>query len=356
LRKTQVPSDPSFLNRKEIDNHKAEGQDLPDNKDISRGLHHKFCRRTRQPLSSGQFLFDAKDMSILRYHRFLLYERTFTMESFKNKVFQATSFIRSKIGQRPHIGLLIGTGLGESVSNMKEAISIDYREIPNFPLSTVPTHRGALLFGNMQGNPVLAMQGRFHYYEGYTMREITLPVRVMQLLGVKIFIISNSSGGINPSFNGGDIMIIADHINLTGGNPLIGPNVDEWGPRFPDMTQVYDPKLMAIAEETAFEKGILVQKGVYVGLSGPSLETKAEIRFLKTIGADAVGLSTVPEVIAAAHGGMGILGLSVITNMNLPEAPQPCRVDDIIATAEGATPRLRALIEGVIERLPDTEG
>lgn len=272
------------------------------------------------------------------------------MESFKNKVFQATSFVRSKIGQHPHIGLLIGTGLGESLSNMKKATSIDYREIPNFPISTVPTHRGALLSGNIQGKPVLAMQGRFHYYEGYSMREISLPVRVMQLLGIKTLIVSNASGGINPLFNRGDIMVIADHINLTGGNPLIGANVDEWGPRFPDMTQVYDPKLMAMAEEIALEKGIRVQKGVYVGLSGPSLETKAEIRFLKTIGADAVGLSTIPEVIAAAHGGMGILGLSVITNMNLPDDPQPCRVDDIIATAQGAAPGLQALIEGVIAK------
>jgi purine-nucleoside phosphorylase len=278
------------------------------------------------------------------------------MESFKNKVFQATSFVRSKIGQHPHIGLLIGTGVAESLSQMKTAVSVDYRDIPNFPISTVPTHRGALLFGSIRGKRVLAMQGRFHYYEGYRMRDITLPVRVMQLLGVNTLIVLNASGGINPSFNAGDIMVIADHINLTGSNPLIGPNVDEWGPRFPDMTQVYDPKLITMAEEAALENGIRVQKGVYVGLPGPSLETRAEIRFLKTIGADAVGLSTIPEVIAAAHGGMAILGLSVITNMNLPDDPQPCRVDDIIATAEGAAPRVQAVIEGVIERLPETRG
>ena len=278
------------------------------------------------------------------------------MESFKNKVFQATSFVRSRIGQHPHIGLLIGTGLAESVSHMKRTVSVDYRDIPNFPISTVPTHRGALLFGSIRGKRVLAMQGRFHYYEGYSMRDITLPVRVMQLLGVNTLIVLNASGGINPSLNTGDIMVIADHINLTGSNPLIGPNVDEWGPRFPDMTQVYDAKLIAMAEEAALENGIRVQKGVYVGLPGPSLETRAEIRFLKTIGADAVGLSTIPEVIAAAHGGMAILGLSVITNMNLPDDPQPCRVDDIIATAEGAAPRVQAVIEGVIERLPETRG
>ena len=286
----------------------------------------------------------------------MLHERTFTMESFKNKVFQATSFVRSRIGQHPHIGLLIGTGLAESVSHMKRTVSVDYRDIPNFPISTVPTHRGALLFGSIREKRVLAMQGRFHYYEGYSMRDITLPVRVMQLLGVNTLIVLNASGGINPSLNTGDIMVIADHINLTGSNPLIGPNVDEWGPRFPDMTQVYDAKLIAMAEEAALENGIRVQKGVYVGLPGPSLETRAEIRFLKTIGADAVGLSTIPEVIAAAHGGMAILGLSVITNMNLPDDPQPCRVDDIIATAEAATPRVQAVIEGVVERLPETRG
>jgi len=278
------------------------------------------------------------------------------MESFKNKVFQATSFVRSKIGRDPLIGLLIGTGLGESVSNMKKVTSIDYREIPNFPISTVPTHRGALLSGNMQGKSVLAMQGRFHYYEGYSMRDISLPVRVMQLLGIKTLIVSNASGGINPLFNTGDIMVIADHINLTGDNPLIGPNVDEWGARFPDMTQVYDPKLMALAEETAFEKGIRVQQGVYVGLPGPSLETKAEIRFLKTIGADAVGLSTIPEVITAVHGGMRILGIAVITNMNLPDKPVSCTVDEIIGVAEGATPPLKVLIQGVLEALPDETG
>lgn len=275
------------------------------------------------------------------------------MESYENKVFQATNFVRSKIGQPPHVGLLIGTGLGESVSNMKKAISIDYGEIPNFPVSTVPTHRGRLLFGNMKGKPVLAMQGRFHYYEGYSMREITLPVRVMQILGVKTLIVSNASGGINPVLDTGDIMLITDHINLTGGNPLIGPNIDAWGPRFPDMTQVYDPKLMALAEEAAHEKGIRIQKGVYVGLPGPSLETRAEIRYLKIIGADAVGLSTIPEVIAAAHGGMAVLGLSVITNMNLPDNRQPCQVDDIIAAAECAAPRLEAIIDGVVEKLPD---
>jgi purine-nucleoside phosphorylase len=204
----------------------------------------------------------------------------------------------------------------------------------------------------MAGKAIIAMQGRFHYYEGYSMQQITLPVRVMQLLGVRTLIVSNAAGGINPGFEVGDIMVITDHINLTGNNPLVGPNVDDWGPRFPDMSQVYDRSLIKLAEEAALENNIRLQKGVYVGLAGPSLETGAEIRFLKTIGVDAVGLSTIPEVIAAVHGGMAILGFSVITNMNLPDDFTPARVEEIIATAEQTAPRLQAVIGGVLEKLP----
>ena len=198
----------------------------------------------------------------------------------------------------------------------------------------------------------MAMQGRFHYYEGYSMEQVTLPVRVMQLLGVSTLILSNASGGINPLFDVGDIMVITDHINLTGNNPLIGPNIDEWGPRFPDMSQVYDPALIAVAQEAALEDHVRVQKGVYVGLPGPSLETGAEIRFLRIIGADAVGLSTIPEVIAAVHGGMAVLGLSVITNMNLPDHMKPARVEEIIGAARRTAPRLQGIIRKVIEKLP----
>jgi len=278
------------------------------------------------------------------------------MESYENKVREATDFVRSRINDQPYIGLIMGTGLGESADSMEKAVSIDYHHIPQFPVSTVPTHKGRLISGRMKGKPLLAMQGRFHYYEGYSMKEVTFPVRLMQMLGVKTLILSNASGGINPLFDAGDIMVITDHINLTGGNPLIGPNVDDWGPRFPDMTQVYDRTLMVMAETTALENNIRVQKGVYVGLPGPSLETRAEIRFLKTIGADAVGLSTIPEVIAAAHAGMTILGLSVITNMNLPDNPKPCQVDEIIANAERTAPRLQAIINGVIGKLPAQAG
>ncbi len=275
------------------------------------------------------------------------------MKSYKNKVLEATEFVRDKIADRPLIGLLIGTGLGHTADGVNEVMSLNYKDIPHFRVSTVPTHHGRLLFGDMAGKAVVAMLGRFHYYEGYSMQEITLPVRVMQLLGVKTLILSNAAGGINPVFDVGDIMVITDHINLTGNNPLVGPNVDEWGPRFPDMSQVYDRRLIALAEEAALQNCVRVQKGVYVGLSGPSLETGAEIRFLKTIGADAVGLSTIPEVIAAVHGGMAILGFSVITNMNLPDDLKPSPMEEIIAAAERTAPLLQAIIRGVVERLPE---
>jgi purine-nucleoside phosphorylase len=274
------------------------------------------------------------------------------MEAFKNKVLEATEFVQSNIPVSPVIGLQIGTGLGDSVDGMEEVVSIDYDDIPHFSVSTVPTHHGRLLCGQLGGKAVMVMQGRFHYYEGYSMQEVTLPIRVMQQVGVKTLILSNAAGGINPAFEVGDIMIITDHINLTGNNPLVGPNIDEWGPRFPDMSRVYDTQLVALAEKAAVQNSIRVQKGVYVGLPGPSLETGAEIRFLKTIGVDAVGLSTIPEVIAAVHGGMAILGLSVITNMNIPEDFKPALVEDIIAAAERAAPSLQAIFSGVIEGLP----
>jgi purine-nucleoside phosphorylase len=279
-------------------------------------------------------------------------ERKGTMESFKRKVREATTLVAERITVSPTIGVLAGTGLGDILEAMEDVVSVEYRDIPHFPVSTVVGHRGRFLCGKMAGRAVLAMQGRFHYYEGYGMQEITLPIRMMQLLGVKTLIVTNASGGINPVFQPGDIMLIVDHINLTGSNPLIGPNVDEWGPRFPDMSQVYNPTLMTMAEEAGARNGNRLQRGVYAGLCGPSLETRAEIRFLRTIGADAVGLSTIPEVIAASHGGMDILALSVITNMNLPDNPSPCHVDQVIATARGAAPHVRSIIEMVIERLP----
>ena len=279
-------------------------------------------------------------------------EEFFTMHDFN----EAVTTIRRYTDLKPRVGLILGSGLNALAESVEDATSIPFADIPHFPVSTVEGHSGRLILGVLEGVPLVVMQGRGHYYEGYSMKEVTFPIRVMQLLGVKTLIVSNASGGINPLFDAGDIMVITDHINLTGGNPLIGPNVDDWGPRFPDMTQVYDRGLMAMAEAAALENGICVQKGIYVGLAGPCLETKAEIRFLKTIGADAVGLSTIPEVIAAAHAGMAILGLSVITNMNLPDNPKPCQMAEIIATAERAAPRLQAIISGVIEKLPAPAG
>ncbi|MBW2108704.1 MAG: purine-nucleoside phosphorylase [Deltaproteobacteria bacterium] len=274
------------------------------------------------------------------------------MQKFKQQVLEAVRTVEAMSPVTPQIGFLAGTGLGDTLKAMEDAVSLDYDEIPHFPASTVSGHQGRLVIGHVKGKAVIAMQGRFHYYEGYTMAQISLPIRTMQLLGVKTLIVTNASGGINPLFCTGDIMLIADHINLTGNNPLIGPNIDEWGPRFPEMIRVYDPSLMALAEQAALRRGIGLRKGIYVGLAGPSLETPAEIRFLKTIGADAVGLSTIPEVITAVHGGMAILGLSVITNMNLPDAPAPCQIEDVIATAETAAPKVRAIVEGVLEGLP----
>jgi purine-nucleoside phosphorylase len=316
----------------------------------SKGRTHRLNR------SNDYFLFDATVLTILSYKQPAVDQEIVTMESFENKVHEVADHVRANMKHRPNIGWVMGTGLGDSADTIGEALSIDYRDIPGFPVSTVPSHRGRFISGRVKGKAVLAMQGRFHCYEGYSMQEVTFPIRVMQLLGVKTLILSNAAGGINPLFDAGDIMVITDHINLTGGNPLVGPNVDDWGPRFPDMTQVYDRTLMVLAERAALENKIRVQKGVYVGLPGPSLETRAEIRFLRTIGADAVGLSTIPEVIAAAHAGMAILGLSVITNMNLPDNPKPCQVDEIIATAKRAAPRLEAIIKGVIEKLPALTG
>jgi purine-nucleoside phosphorylase len=280
----------------------------------------------------------------------------YSMKSFKKEATEAAAFVSSRFSDVPTVGLLAGTGLGDSFGEVEIAMSLGYGEIPEFPRSTVQGHRGRFLFGRLAGHTVMAMQGRFHYYEGYGMEQITLPIRVMQLMGVKTLLIVNAAGGINPAFVVGDMMVIADHINLTGNNPLIGPNIDEWGPRFPDMTAAYDPELISLAETTGLREGMGLKKGVYAGLSGPSLETRAEIRFLRGIGADAVGLSTIPEVIAAVHGGLRVFGVSVITNMNLPDNPIPCSVDDIIAVAERTTPKLRDLIKGILEALSNDAG
>jgi len=278
------------------------------------------------------------------------------VESYRNKVLQAAKFIQERIKIAPSIGFVMGTGLSEMADVIEISEKIDYQDIPYFPVSTVQTHRGRLIFGIISGRNVVAMQGRVHFYEGYHMRDVTFPIRVMQTLGVSVLIITNAAGGINPLFSTGDIMLIADHINLMGTNPLIGPNEDTWGPRFPDMSQAYDGGLMALAEKVALEQKIRLQKGVYVALPGPSLETGAEIRFLKTIGADAVGLSTVPEVIVAVHARMRVLGFSIITNMNLADNLTPSLEDDIIAVAQRTAPKLKSIVAGVIGNLEKGEG
>jgi purine-nucleoside phosphorylase len=277
------------------------------------------------------------------------------MEGYTEKVLETSAYIRARSDQLPRVGLLTGTGLAESAESVEAPAAFDYGDIPNFPVSTVASHTGRLLIGKMEGCQLMVLQGRFHLYEGYSPLEVTFPIRVMQSLGVKTVILSNAAGGINPDFRAGDIMLICDHINLTGENPLVGPNDDSWGLRFPDMTQAYDKQLATLAEDAAQQIGVPVRRGVYAGLKGPSLETPAEIRFLRTIGADAVGLSTVIEAITAVHAGMRVLGLSTISNIVDPDDPIPATVEDIIAVANKATPGLEKIIRKVLEKINDSE-
>ena len=268
-----------------------------------------------------------------------------------NQIDEALQFIQYKTSIEPEIGIILGTGLGGLADEIDVEKYIPYGEIPHFPVSTVESHEGKLLFGHLGGKKVVAMQGRFHFYEGYTMKQITFPIRVMKKLGIKILVISNASGGMNPEFRRGDIMIITDHINLLGDNPLIGPNLDEFGPRFPDMSEPYSNELISLAEKVASENNIAVQKGVFVAVSGPNLETKAEYRFLRKIGADTVGMSTVPENIAAVHSGIKVLGLSVITDECFPDTLQPINVQEIIETAQKTEPKLTQIMKNVIEQI-----
>ncbi len=271
------------------------------------------------------------------------------------KINEAHDFINKKIAPKDElIGVVLGTGLGALVDEIKIELEINYADIPHFPVSTVESHSGKLIFGTLAGKPVVAMQGRFHYYEGYSMKEITFPIRVMHLLGVKSLLISNACGGMNPQFAKGDILVITDHINLLGDNPLIGANLDDFGPRFPDMSEPYTKRLIDLAESEALSLGFSLRRGVYVAVAGPCLETRAEYRFLKQIGADVVGMSTVPEVIVAVHQGMRVLGLSVITDECFPDSLVEANVEDIIATAMAAQPRLTAVMKQVISKLDHT--
>jgi len=273
------------------------------------------------------------------------------MTDIRDLAIEAADRIQSVVRGTPQVGLLTGTGLGGIAAALAAEAELDYRDIPHFPISTVQSHHGRMIAGDLEGKTILAMQGRFHLYEGYSAQEVTFPIRVMQQMGISHLIISNASGGLNPSFQSGDLMIITDHINLTGANPLIGPNVADWGIRFPDMMAAYDKRMIELAEAAAMNNGVGIRKGVYVGLTGPSLETPAEVRFLQAIRADAVGFSTVQEVIAAVHSQMKVLGLSTITNVHNPETPVPATVDDIIDVAAAAVPNLEKVIRGVLKGL-----
>jgi len=277
------------------------------------------------------------------------------MKDIRQRLAKTSDFLKNRIKDAPYVGFLTGTGLGESAESMTIDTTIRYQDIPFFPLPTVQTHIGRLLAGRINACPVIAMQGRFHLYEGYSPLEVTYPIRVMQQLGVKILILTNASGGLNPEFTAGDIMLITDHINLTGANPLIGPNEDSWGIRFPDMSRAYNPELIAMADRIAGAAGIHLQKGIYAGLTGPSLETPAEVKFLQTIGAEAVGFSTVQEVIVAVHSAMRVLALSTITNVHHPERPVPATVEEIIDVAKRAIPPLETILKGVAKDIYETE-
>jgi purine-nucleoside phosphorylase len=264
---------------------------------------------------------------------------------------RAVEAVRGRARLVPDVAIILGTGLGALAGDIDVEREIAYADIPGFPVPTVESHAGRLLLGRLGGRKVVAMQGRFHRYEGYTVQQIALPVRVMRALGARVLMVSNACGGMHPLWAPGDLVLISDHINLLGDNPLVGPNDDALGPRFPDMSAAYDPALRDIAREVAREEKMVLREGVYVAVSGPNLETPAEYRFLRLIGADVVGMSTVPEVIAAVHGGMRVLGVSIITDACLPDALEPADVRKIIATAAAAEPQLSKLFTGVLKRL-----
>ena len=271
-----------------------------------------------------------------------------------DKIKEASATIRDAFSEQPRAGIILGTGLGGIVDELEVEVALDYEQIPHFLTSTATSHRGRLVCGKLAGVPVVAMEGRFHMYEGYALKDITLPVRVFKELGAELMILSNACGGLNPYYHAGDIMVIEDQINLLGDNPLIGINDDRLGPRFPDMCEPYDQAWIDRAIKVARDQGIDVHKGVFVAVAGPNLETRAEYRFLRMIGADVVGMSTVPETIVAVHCGLKTVGLSVITDMCLPDALKPSNVEEIIATANSAAPKLIAVVKGIVDELNQT--
>ena len=264
---------------------------------------------------------------------------------------EAVTFIKERLPIDPEYLLILGTGLGQLAEEMTVELELPYEEIPHFPVSTVESHAGKLLIGYLGGKSIMAMQGRFHYYEGYSMNQIAFPVRVAKMLGIQTLLVSNACGGLNPNFERGDIMLINDHINFLGDNPLIGPNDPDLGSRFPDMSQPYTERLLATAEQVALDAGIKMHQGVYLAVSGPMMETKAEYRYMRQLGADVVGMSTVPEVIAAVHMSMEVLGISVITDECFPDALEPVSLDDVLEAAAMAEPQLTRVVVGVLERL-----
>ena len=270
----------------------------------------------------------------------------------KQKIDAAVTAITSICSEKPEIGIVLGTGLGMLAEKIESAVEISYDSIPHFPVSTVDSHAGSLILGTLAGRSVVALSGRFHRYEGYSLAEVTFPIRVAHALGIHTLIVSNAAGGLNPQFTAGDLMIITDHINMMGDNPLIGPNDDSLGPRFPDMSEPYTKEFITLAETIALQSGIKLQRGVYLACTGPCLETRAEYRFMRTIGADAVGMSTVPEVIVAVHAGLKVLGFSAITDECLPDALEPADIDKIIAVANAAEPKLTKIVSECIAVLP----
>lgn len=273
------------------------------------------------------------------------------MSKLISNINETLEVIRKHTPEKYPVGIILGTGLGGLVKDINITHQIDYGNLPHFPISTVESHRGKLIFGTINGKNVVAMQGRFHFYEGYSMQQITYPVRVMKFLGVETLLVSNACGGMNPQYRKGDVMIMVDHINMLGDNPLIGKNEDEFGPRFPDMSEPYSFELIELAEKIALENQLKIQKGVYVAVPGPNLETKAEYRFLRATGADVVGMSTIPENIVANHMGMKVLGISIITDECFPDSLKPVNVEEIIAAAMKAEPKMTLIMKELIKRL-----
>jgi purine-nucleoside phosphorylase len=273
------------------------------------------------------------------------------MTGLKRRINEARRHVRSKTSLRPDVAIILGTGLGGLAREIKRAVRIPYNAIPHFPVSSVIGHSGELVLGRLSGKKVVAMNGRTHYYEGYSMQDVTFPLRVMKFLGARTLIVSNAVGGMNPFYRRGDIVIISDHINLMGDNPLIGPNDDSIGTRFPDMSEPYSRKLMDLAEKVAIDLKTKIHRGVFVAVAGPNLETAAEYRFLRGIGADTVGMSTVPEVLVARHMEMKVLGFSIVTDMCLPDALEPADHIRIMKCAQKAEPKLTGIVKEVLRKL-----